>query len=278
MEKAKFLKVKCRGTFNSFRLPDFHTYHKTLPLPPKTTVAGMLGSALGIGPEEVNEKWLIPERFRVGVVGTHAGKANDLWQIRKITTKTNGGFFTAPIVRELLYGQFFTLYFHFANQTDLELAKNALVNPAWALSLGREDELVLLTAIEEVELPAQEGHYHNTILPFDINATRYQIKPGAIPTGQNLLALAPLSFRLPIAFAIGDDKKKPKTKKAKTQANLFAATADVEDDDAAPNYNLPRQAQHYAMFSFIGPLPVQPGAQHAAGFWDDDEKCLFQLL
>ncbi|MCO6490514.1 MAG: CRISPR-associated protein Cas5 [Phaeodactylibacter sp.] len=39
---AKFIKLKCRGSFNSFRQADFHTYHKTLPLPPKTTVAGMI--------------------------------------------------------------------------------------------------------------------------------------------------------------------------------------------------------------------------------------------
>jgi CRISPR-associated protein Cas5t len=62
-----FLKVKCIGGFNSYRQPDFHTYHKSLPLPPKTTIAGMLGGALGLSPEEVNENWLLNKRLQIGV-------------------------------------------------------------------------------------------------------------------------------------------------------------------------------------------------------------------
>src|SRR5687767_1420831 len=108
----RFLKIKCSGSFNSFRQPDFHTYHKTLSLPPKTTVAGMLGSALGIGPKEINDNWLKPNRFQMGVAGKNNGKANDLWQIRKYESKRiaayNKGdesspYKTAVIVRELLY-------------------------------------------------------------------------------------------------------------------------------------------------------------------------------
>jgi len=65
----KFIRVICFGSMNSFRQPDFHTYHKTLPLPPKTTVAGMIGSALGISPEKVNDEWLKNNRFQMGIVG-----------------------------------------------------------------------------------------------------------------------------------------------------------------------------------------------------------------
>ncbi|MBK9568416.1 MAG: hypothetical protein IPO37_25640 [Saprospiraceae bacterium] len=36
----------------------FHTYHRTCHYHLKTTVAGMLGAALGIPPKEVNDKWL----------------------------------------------------------------------------------------------------------------------------------------------------------------------------------------------------------------------------
>lgn len=111
----------------------------------------MLGSALGIGPKEVNDDWLRPSRFQMGVVGKSGGKANDLWQIRKYESKRIAAFNkgeepspykTAVIVRELLYQAHFLIYLSFLNSSDYDLIQKALYNPAWALSLGREDELI----------------------------------------------------------------------------------------------------------------------------------------
>jgi CRISPR-associated Cas5-like protein len=155
-----FIKIKCIGSLNSFRLPDFHTYHKTLPLPPKPTIAGMLGSAAGLSPEEVNERLLLESNFfRVGILGKSRGKANDLWQIRKFDNKTitsykkgevSTPYKTAVIVRELLYDSHFTLYLSFKNASDFDFYFEQLKNPSWALSLGREDELVKVIAISIV--------------------------------------------------------------------------------------------------------------------------------
>lgn len=177
----KFIRIKCSGCLNSFRQPDFHTYHKTLPLPPKTTVAGMIGSALGISPESVNEEWLQNNRFQMGIVGKNNGKANDLWQIRKYESKQikayqNGTesapYKTAVIVRELLYASEFTLYLHFENEDDFELVSAKIQNPEWALSLGREDELVLIEEIKQIDLnEVTDISFCNTVLPIDFTTT-----------------------------------------------------------------------------------------------------------
>ncbi len=52
------LRIEVVGKVNSFRLADHHTYQKSYLFPPKTTICGMIGSALGYSAEEVNEKLL----------------------------------------------------------------------------------------------------------------------------------------------------------------------------------------------------------------------------
>ena len=204
----KFLRVQCKGSVNSFRQPDFFTYHKTLPLPPKTTIGGMLGSALGISPNDVNEEWLKKERFKVGIVGKNNGKANDLWQIRKYEDKQiksyNKGeedapYKTAVIVRELLIGCDFIIYFYFENNEDYELIANALQNPKWAISLGREDELIKINHIDIVDVKeSEDAVFINTVMPGNINESKYNIQFERIKN--NLMSQAPTIVKLPTKF------------------------------------------------------------------------------
>ena len=251
----KFIRIKCSGCLNSFRQPDFHTYHKTLPLPPKTTVAGMIGSALGISPESVNEEWLQNNRFQMGIVGKNNGKANDLWQIRKYESKQikayqNGiestPYKTAVIVRELLYASEFTLYLHFENEEDFELVSAKIQNPEWALSLGREDELVLVQEIKQIDLDeTTDISFCNTVLPIDFTTTPYDIVLESDSTSGNLLDEAPKSVKLPVTFTYNND----------TGA---------------------REASEFQTFSFIYNLPVKP--KESKGFYDEELNGSFQIF
>ena len=251
----KFIRIKCSGCLNSFRQPDFHTYHKTFPLPPKTTVAGMIGSALGISPESVNEEWLQNNRFQMGIVGKSNGKANDLWQIRKyeskqITAYKNGKesepYKTAVIVRELLFASEFTLYLHFENKEDYELVSAKIQNPEWALSLGREDELVLIQEIKQIDLyETTDISFCNTVLPIDFTTTPYDIVFKSDSISSNLLDEAPKSVKLPINFSYNKD----------TGA---------------------REANEFQTFSFIYNLPVKP--KGSKGFYDEELNDSFQIF
>lgn len=250
----KFIRIQAIGSINSFRQPDFHTYHKTLPLPPKTTVAGMIGSALGISPVEVNDVWLVPERFRVGVIGTSMGKANDLWQIRKYESKQiakyNKGeedspYKTAVIVRELLYESQFYLYLNISEADDFMLVLEALKNPSWALSLGREDELVKILDISEVDLEEREGvAFKNTVLPVELSQLKYSIDiSDAI--GRELLSEAPRSVNLPLTFT---HKKDGQT----------------------------REAESFGLFTYVGDLAIEPEGEK--GYYDPDYEWIFQIF
>lgn len=251
----KFIRIKCSGCLNSFRQPDFHTYHKTLPLPPKTTVAGMIGSALGISPEGVNEEWLQNNRFQMGIVGKNNGKANDLWQIRKYESKQikayqnateSAPYKTAVIVRELLYASEFALYLHFENEEDFELVSSKIQNPEWALSLGREDELVLVEEIKQIDLnETTDISFCNTVLPIDFTMTPYDIVLISDSISDNLLDEAPKSVKLPITFSYNND----------TGA---------------------REASEFQTFSFIYNLPVKP--KESKGFYDEELNGSFQIF
>ncbi len=250
----KFMRIVCSGSLNSFRQPDFHTYHKTLPLPPKTTVAGMIGSALGISPEKVNEEWIKNNRFQMGIVGKNNGKANDLWQIRKYENKQlkayqegneSAPYKTAVIVRELLYSSEFILYLHFEDENDYELVSSKLQNPEWALSLGREDELVLIKEIRQMNLEEKSNiSFCNTVLPIDFTKTPYEIVLSTQNSSGNLLDEAPKSIKLPITFSYNDDGA--------------------------------REANEYQQFSFIYNLPIKP--KDSRGFYDEELNYSFQIF
>jgi len=213
----RFLRIKCQGTFNSYRQPDFHTYHKTLPLPPKTTVAGLIGSALGISPTEVNDEWLLKDRFKMGIIGTNNGQANDLWQIRKYeskqikayqTGKEATPYKTAVIVRELLFQSKIVLYLTFKNECDFDIVKKAFGAPKWALSLGREDELVKIESIDDIELPLVNNRhsFKETVVAGDLAELDYSLQLNTNLSG-NLLKAAPKTVSLPVSFIIQKDSE-----------------------------------------------------------------------
>src|SRR5665811_806593 len=78
--------IKGIATTASFRVPETHTFHQTLPLPPKTTIIGMIGAALGFNLETAH-KYVEQNKIFVGIYGKHKGMMKDLWNYRKLTGK-----------------------------------------------------------------------------------------------------------------------------------------------------------------------------------------------
>ncbi len=190
----------------------------------------------------------------MGVAGKSNGKANDLWQIRKYESKRiaayNKGdeptpYKTAVIVRELLYNTTFTIYLSFNQEDDFKNVSKALLEPAWALSLGREDELIKLNSVTIIDLDETENLvYTNTVIPTDINNEEY--KPVLENfSGVNLLAAAPQVVSLPVSF-------------------MHKKDSDV------------REAKDFRLFSFISNLPVE--IKSSGGFHDEAEGVSFQIF
>jgi len=206
------VRVIVGSIFTSFRDPSTHKFQRTFPLPPLTTVKGFLGAALGLPPEVA-----IGLDVRAAVTAHHRqarstadapGKATDLWKYDKYKS---GQFDTkATVRRDLLYRRDFCLYL--LPGTDgptLEGLAEAVRNPKWALSLGRDDELVRVISVDIPELQEREvNQFVDMLLPFDFREHSGRPSPGALNSflsGGTRMLEPPLVISLPTGFAY--DKK-----------------------------------------------------------------------
>ena len=162
----KALRILIKGWTASFRFPGFISgYQPTLPVPPLSTVYGLISAAKGefVGAEDVS----------IGYVFTNEGKAVDIEVIYELspglTAKSN------VVKREFLLNPELYLYIN-----DLSY-ETYFRRPHYPLLLGRSGDLVSVVAIEKVELKATENvKLGNTILPFWVEGSHGLVQ--ALPT------------------------------------------------------------------------------------------------
>jgi len=170
------------GIFNSFRVPGEMRYQSTYLYPPKTTLLGMIGAALGLEEEELESL----AKLQVGIrLDRHGGVSSDLWRIAKL--KAGGAAESAVVIRQIVHDASYTIYIASEEPTRLTEIQRALRDPAYPLTLGRSDELVIAEKVEEVQLEeaADDTYYTWTVVPFDYRQARHQlqeIKPGMAGT------------------------------------------------------------------------------------------------
>ena len=148
-----FYRVKIRGWTASFRYPIFvYGYQPTLPIPPYSTVYGLISAACGkiITPKDIDVKY---------VFKSEEARGEDLetiyeWEVGKIT-KSN------VIKREFLFNPELYLYIE-----EKEIA-NCFRKPHYPLLLGRSTELAFVEEIKEINLVQKENFIvGGVILPF----------------------------------------------------------------------------------------------------------------
>jgi CRISPR-associated protein Cas5t len=200
----------------SFRSPETHTFHKTLPLPPKTTVIGMMGAALGLSLEEIH-KLVEDQGFLIGVYGFNKGLMRDLWNYRKLTGKEKK--YTeddiknrrqySVLIREYLFDNLFILYFGCNKLEELEQLRSAFVSPVYTLTVGNSDDLFKICKIgdiiEEKECKLKKFEY--TILPGDMSSLyNNDIDFSQIPIVKTVNT--PQIFLLPTRFVFEGDERR----------------------------------------------------------------------
>lgn len=195
------VRVTVKGMLNSFRDPTTHTYQRTLPLPPITTLRGLLAAAMGLPPEQADE---LPVEVAVARLrqevnqfpSERPGLAIDLWKYRKYK---GGEFETSSILqRELLYRHDYEIYYRSigSNLSTATIAQ-VLSNPAWALALGREDELIRIGSVEFVELrEAVVQRFRDMLVPADMRRDGRLADP--LEPGRHYVP--PLVLTLPTRF------------------------------------------------------------------------------
>ncbi len=152
MDTLTVLRVSLEGLATSFRYPFFaQGVHPTFELPPPATLYGLVSAAWG--------GWPPQENLRYGYTFTHRSRFEDLEHLH-FEGEVN------PFVRHLLFEPRLTLYLAYP---DLDSLAAAFRSPAYALCLGRSQDLMNCTEVKLVELQAaQEAYFEGTLLPPDL--------------------------------------------------------------------------------------------------------------
>jgi hypothetical protein len=129
-------------------------------------------------------------------LGNQSGQAIDLWKYRKYK---GGEFETSSILqRELLYRHDYEIYYQsIGDNLATTTIAQALFSPAWALALGREDELIRIDSVQIIELKdAPVQIFRDALLPVDIRKEGRLAEP--VEPGRRYLP--PLVLTLPTRF------------------------------------------------------------------------------
>ncbi|MBT9252203.1 MAG: CRISPR-associated protein Cas5 [Brockia lithotrophica] len=180
----------------SFRRPLDHNYQRTLPMPPPTTLFGIAGAALGLPDRELWRTGSSVSGLKVSVwMENEPGRAKDMWVVLKIKQRKIAE--RSPYFRELLFFARYTLIYG-GDENLLRRLEKAFTDPAYPLSLGREDELVFVEDIVWGEASEGDPRFRGTALPRDIRQIP-GVKPVLKP-GDNFEP--PIVETLPLAFTV----------------------------------------------------------------------------
>ncbi len=200
----------------SFRLPETHTFHQTLPLPPKTTIVGMIGAAKGLRLEAAHS-YVNENKILIGMTGSHKGMMKDLWNYRKITGKEKN--YTeediknrkhySVLIREYLFDCEFTLFFGVDNQKVAAELREGFLSPFYALTIGNSDDLFKVRTISDIieAITVEWRHFENTVLPGVLSsAYKPNIDLKRMPITQSINP--PQVYLLPTKFTFAGEERR----------------------------------------------------------------------
>lgn len=191
MEVIHAVRVSCSGITNGFRSPLSQSVHDTLPFPTPTHLIGMLGAAMGVSRRDIEPLYY---SFKVGVVGTHSATYQDLTRILKYKGSKQ---FSSLLIRENLFNTDFQIWYIPTGNLGSDIVMKSLKNPKFALSLGRDDEIIRMNEVSEVELTNVENPLlKNTVVPFSLDPATDKV------SGEEKFMAPLVSVPLPRTFKI----------------------------------------------------------------------------
>lgn len=195
------LRFAIEGSFCSFREPSGAKYQQTFWFPPKTTVVGFLGAALGLTPPKLE---LLYDQVQVGVVlCSWGGLARDLWGYTKL--KRGDRPETAVVIRELIFEPRYMVYVTAREPGLLEKLRTALWDPVYPLRFGRGEDLALIRRPPELTIlraPPMPTILRWTLLPFTLEQQRCTLES---PAREPPPRIPPRPARMPIRFTYKPD-------------------------------------------------------------------------
>jgi CRISPR-associated protein Cas5t len=194
----------------SFRVPESHTFQQTLPLPPPTTLTGLIGAAMGFDFEDAMS-FRRQNSIFFGVIGSHKGEMKDLWKYNKIKS---GEALKDVLIREYLTDFSLIIAIASKDRTDITEVRNCICNPKYALTLGNSDDLFKIKHIGTV-VDAEEDQaltFENTILAGD-QTLDYEPNFDLRNTPITYRVMAPQVVLLPTAFNFKGEERRVRERK-----------------------------------------------------------------
>ena len=192
------LHIELRGLTASFRVPHMFKYHRSLPLPPYTSIVGMFGAAVGKCYATAQTLFELLG-LEVGIAGSYSGTGHDTWRV--LTTSPYSD--TDVVERQFFYKPHYHLLFASKDEQAIALCENAFRYPYYPLSLGRPDDLanaIVYPRFEAETVPVTS--LRNTVIT---GTPAAQIQDSLLdPSDPTDHGPSTLLYRLPIRFRFPD--------------------------------------------------------------------------
>lgn len=197
--------VKGFSVTASFRIPESHTFQQTLPLPPVTTLTGLMGAAIGLSFEDVMS-FREQKGILFGVVGSSKGEMKDLWKYNKV--KSNESL-KDVLIREYLTDFSLNIAIASRERTVLSEVRDCFCNPKYTLTLGNSDDLFKIKHISSIVETAKDecSNFENTVLAGD-QTLDYESAIDLKNTPITYRVRAPQVFLLPTAFSFNEKERR----------------------------------------------------------------------
>lgn len=137
----KYCIVEIRTQTATFRNPEFQNFHKTLPLPPPTTMVGIAGAAMGLSPGS-SQLFFEKSDFVMGSYCKNQGTATDLWKYNDFSERS-------IVLKEILFQNHILLVYGSEDLLKIEALMKSFSNPVYSLTMGSSDSLAKVVTVKE---------------------------------------------------------------------------------------------------------------------------------
>lgn len=127
-----------------FRDPFTHSFFKTLLVPPRTTILGILGAAKGLNEEETIN--LSRQLYTGVIIRSLDGTAKEIVTAKNLKEQN----LTTPVMRTLLVRPVYRIFVGSTYQEIIEDILNAIKQPRYPLYLGISDHLAHISNISGI--------------------------------------------------------------------------------------------------------------------------------
>jgi CRISPR-associated protein Cas5t len=190
----------------SFRNPEFQNFHKSLDLPPPSTLIGFAGAALGLSPM-MAQSFFEDTPFVAGISGFHNGRTTDTWKYvnkKKDLHLYDPALDGSVIKREQLIQSLYYLVFGSSDEKKLTALSDAILSPKFALTLGSSDSIVWVKNVRSGLTPTRSNNIKECLVPGDVVGEVLR-KASNVPEFSIYHTSEPITYDFPTRFDYSSD-------------------------------------------------------------------------